>query len=190
MSFGWSPVYFALWAAVAAPEESYLGLHTAPSAVFDDDEGFFGDDEATGGLQVTFVVENSPAQAAGFQVGDVVLRVNGQTPRSPRHLDSVVAALAVGSELRLEARRGAEILRLSARTVPRLVPLRTPQIEGYVERRRLGLVVEDVVSVESAGDVVPRRRLVPGVRIRRILKDSPAVGRGPEVRRRRARGRR
>ena len=176
MSLGWSPVYLALWAAVAAaPRESFLGLYTAPARVFEEEDGFYGESEgAAAGLQVTSVVENSPAQEAGFQVGDVLLRVNGQAPRSPRHLDSLITALAVGTELRMEARRGPEILRLSTRTVPRLVPPAAPQVEGYVERRRLGVVVEDVVLVSAGeGGDAPRQRLAPGVRIRRSLKGSP-----------------
>lgn len=172
MSLGWSPVYLALWAATAAaPEESFLGLHTAPPRLFGDP--FDSEDDTSGeGLQVTSVVENSPAQQAGFQVGDVLLSVNRQTPRSPRHLDSLVAALPVGTELKMYAQRGAEILGLSARTVPRLVPRPAPAVEGFVERRRLGIVVEDVVSGQDA-----QRRLVPGVRIRRFLNGSP----GPDA---------
>ncbi len=180
MSLGWSPVYLALWAATAAaPEESFLGLHTAPPRLFGDEDPFDAEDDQSGeGLQVTFVVENSPAQQAGFQVGDVLLKVNRQIPRSPRHLDSLVAALPVGTELRMYAQRGAEILGLSARTVPRLVPRPAPAVEGYVERRRLGIVVEDVVSLRPvAGQDTPQRRLVPGVRIRRFLNGSP----GPDA---------
>ena len=139
MSLGWSPAYLALWAAVAAaPEESFLGLYTAPVSVFEEEDDFFDDGGGGEGLRVTSVVENSPAQEAGFQAGDVLLRINGTAPRSPRHLDRLVAALPVGTELDMEALRGPEILRLAARTVPRLVPAAAPEIQAFVERRRAG----------------------------------------------------
>ncbi len=172
MNIGWSPVYLALWlAAAGGEEESFLGLHTELPNVFRDEDEFDAqrDRELGAGLEVVYVVENSPAQQAGCQVGDVLLRLNGRRPRSPGHLESLVATLPPGSEVTLEVGRGSQLLRLRTRTVIRLVPQEPPRVEAFVERRRLGLVVEEVVSHGG-----PQ---VGGVRIRRFLRG----GLGPDA---------
>ena len=84
MTNGWSPLYVALWiAASQGPDASYLGLYTALPQFAEEQDAFdeWTDDPLSSGLEVVSIVENSPAAAAGFQVGDRVLRI-GKTDSS------------------------------------------------------------------------------------------------------------
>jgi S1-C subfamily serine protease len=153
--------------------EGYLGVRVEAPAFADDDTG--GDPDLAPGFAVTLVVENSPAQAAGLQAGDRVLRINGITPRTTRHFDGIVAALEPGSEARIEARRGDRIIEVKAFAVPRLVPRTAPDVRHLVEGRRLGLALVTIDDVESHLAGVPPG---DGVRVRRLLKGSPAEGSG------------
>ncbi len=71
------------------------------------------------GSLVTEVWENSPAEAAGIQTGDVVLRWNGEAVRSPLELSQRVAATAVGEEATLELWRDGKPLKLKVRVTLR-----------------------------------------------------------------------
>jgi S1-C subfamily serine protease len=167
-------MYWVVWnLAPGAGPESFLGVHTAVPAFGDEDSG--GDPDLVPGLAVTIVVENSPAAAAGLQAGDRVLRVNGETLRNPQHLEAFVAAMLPGSELRIAARRGSELLDLTAHTVPRVEPRKAPEVTQLIERRRLGLALATLT-----GEDCERFHLEPGdgVRVRRLLAGSPAEGSG------------
>jgi serine protease Do len=170
MTAGTSSLFALAWLlASGANPESYLGLRASLSA-FAGEEEDEADPDLAPGLAVTSVVENSPAEAAGVQAGDVVLALNGEAVRTPAHLEALVAALPPGSELRLEVRRSDEVLLLSALTVPRLAP-RAPAPPGrrVLERRRFGVVLEDLTAEEAraaglaAGDGALVHRLLAGV---------------------------
>ncbi len=134
----------AIGGGVAA-QESYLGIHSELPSFFADEDAFEVEDDAlSGGVEIASVVENSPAEAAGLKPGDVLRRINGAAVRSPRHATAIVSALAPGSPLRLEAERGGELLELEAVTVERLVPYPPPTVRAFVDRRRIGVVVEEV----------------------------------------------
>jgi serine protease DegQ len=66
------------------------------------------------GTVVTRVYPNSPAAAAGVRVGDVVFSANGQRMDSREALHNFEGLQAVGSEVTLDVRRGAEPLSLKA----------------------------------------------------------------------------
>ena len=61
--------------------ESFLGFHTVIPAFADEDS--LNDPDLAPGLPVTTVAENSPAEKAGMEVGDRILRVDGTAPRTP-----------------------------------------------------------------------------------------------------------
>jgi S1-C subfamily serine protease len=152
--------------------ESYIGLHASLPA-FAEEEDLAADPDLAPGLQVVRVVENSPAAQAGVQVGDAILRANGQVPRTPEHLDATVAALPPGAEVRMTARRGGQVHELVLVTVPRLVPREAPPPRRFVEGRRFGLALESL-STEAA-----RHAGLPpgeGVRIQRLLEHGSAAG--------------
>ena len=127
--------------------ESYIGLHTAPPAFAE--EEIAEDPDLAPGLPVVSVIENSPASQAGIRVGDEILRVNGQPPRTPEHLAAIVAALPPGVEALVATRRGGQIRELHLVTVPRLVPREAPPPRRFVEGRRFGLALESL-STELA----------------------------------------
>lgn len=67
----------------------------------------FGLDRASGAL-ISKVMPNSPAAAAGLQVGDIVRSVNGEEVRSSSDLPVMVGGTAPGSEVTLEVWRKGE----------------------------------------------------------------------------------
>jgi S1-C subfamily serine protease len=165
-------LYALVWLlAPGEPPESYLGLHTAVPAFADED--LVADPDLAPGLDVIQVIENSPAEQAGFTVGDVLLRVNGAAPRTPEHLASLIAGLPPGSSVQAAVRRRGALLDLSAVTVPRLAPAAAPPARTFVEGRRFGLVLESLSTEEA-----DRAGLRPGdgVRVVRRLEGGTAAG--------------
>ena len=66
------------------------------------------------GVVVTDVMEGSPAQAAGFQKGDVITRYDDRPVSDVRELRSMVATTAIGSSVGISMVRGAQKRRLVA----------------------------------------------------------------------------
>ncbi len=64
------------------------------------------------GVMVEAVVADSPAEAAGLQTGDVILRFAGQDIETLRDLTRGVATMAAGSETQVELFRGGKTLTL------------------------------------------------------------------------------
>jgi len=144
-----------------AEAESYLGAHTALPAFAEDE----GDPDLAAGLPVVQVVENSPAEAAGLRMGDAILRVGSTAPRTPEHLEGLVAALPPGTPLELTARRNGALLELSLTTVQRLTPRGAPPVKRFAEGRRFGFSFESL----SADDARARGlRPGEGVRVERL----------------------
>ncbi|MCA9910491.1 MAG: PDZ domain-containing protein, partial [Anaerolineae bacterium] len=69
---------------------------------------------ADGGVVVTEVVADSPAEAAGLQVDDRIDSVNGEAVSSARALVEAVAALEPGDTVTLGVTRGEETLTIEA----------------------------------------------------------------------------
>ena len=87
----------------------YLGVRTAPA---------FGDErDRAGGAQaarVEEVVAGTAADAAGLEVGDLVVQVSGRDVDGRGGLARVLGEFAVGDTVTLEVVRGEQRLRLSA----------------------------------------------------------------------------
>jgi len=62
------------------------------------------------GAELIEVYADSPAARAGLKVGDVILALNGVTMHDQREAMSHVAALAPGRLLRVQGRRGKEVI--------------------------------------------------------------------------------
>ena len=69
--------------------------------------GFLGlvGEPGEGGLEVLRLAENSPAEEAGIQVGDVILTINGQHVPDRDTLREILAEMASGQRLVVELRR-------------------------------------------------------------------------------------
>ena len=78
----------------------------------------FGMDKPAGAL-VARVQADSPAEAAGFETGDVILSFNGIEVPNSSALPPIVGRTPVGSEVEVEVRRGEETLTLGV-TIERL----------------------------------------------------------------------
>jgi len=133
------------------------------------------------GITVTQVVENSPAAAAGVEVGDILLSANGVELETPGRLDELVAALTPGGVIVLRLERDGKIQELEARTVERL-PTPPPKASAApyddaaalrVDRRHLGFEFRsaDPERLRALG-------LSPssGVEVVRVPEQSPLRG--------------
>lgn len=74
----------------------------------------FGLDKASGAL-IARVMPNSPAAAAGLQVGDIVRSVNGEEVRASSDLPVMVGAFTPGKEINLEVWRKGEKINLKVK---------------------------------------------------------------------------
>ena len=68
------------------------------------------------GMLVTNIAEDGPADKAGLQLGDILVRVNGRLVSASNQTTSQIASLRPGSEVSLEIWRNGEILNLQAVT--------------------------------------------------------------------------
>ena len=64
------------------------------------------------GVRVIDFGEDSPAQAAGIQLEDIITQINGTAVTGPADLQGVLEGLAVGDQVLLEVIRGEETLSL------------------------------------------------------------------------------
>ena len=74
------------------------------------------------GVLVMGVLPNTPAEAAGIRIGDVIVEVNNQTVSSAEELQNIVENSQVGQQLQFKVRRGNQ-------TLPPLA-VRTAQLES------------------------------------------------------------
>ena len=95
----------------ARPETggAFLGLRTEENDSGSLDSLFFDP-----GARVVAVAENSPAAAAGFQVGDIVLAVDGRELADPAALDALVDRAGPGARIELRAQRGDTVFSVPA----------------------------------------------------------------------------
>lgn len=79
-----------------------------------------------GGVEITSVIHDSPAEAAGLKAGDVVVSYNGQKVESREQFSRMVRETPVGREAKLEIVRNGFMqvvtVKIDNRTLPRLLP--------------------------------------------------------------------
>ena len=105
------------------------------------------------GVLVTAVIENSPADAAGIEVGDLIVEVSAPVPTAlhwPSEWRRLEEETQAQQELRLVIdRAGAELERRLV-TTRRVRPHGAIGIERWREERRVGIVVRTATSAEAA----------------------------------------
>lgn len=97
---------------------SYLGvaLETLPAANYSR--------SAQPGIQVVYVIKNSPAAAAGLRVGDILLSIDGQKLFFPNQFSALVRSYEPGTEVEIEFLRGGERIKTSATVGERKIAVR------------------------------------------------------------------
>ena len=79
----------------------------------------FGLRKARGGVLVSGVSEDGPAELAGLRPGDVITHIDQIAPRDVHHLSSLIATKLPGTRVQIGAWRGNERLELLAITAER-----------------------------------------------------------------------
>lgn len=85
------------------------------------------------GALITEIVEDGPFDRAGFRVGDLLLRMDGQRLASPEELGYRLGTKSLGEDTTFLARRGTKRLRYRIRLVP--PPETIPRDERDIEGR-------------------------------------------------------
>ncbi len=138
------------------------------------------------GMRVRSVYPASPAEAAGLEPGDIVASLNGRPVESREDFDTLLSAVAPGSPVTLEVRRGERSRSVSMKAA------RVPEDLGLeILRREIGISVAQVrgglaltsVARESPADRKGLERgdallAVNGVRIATLEDLARAVERG------------
>ena len=123
-------------------------------------------DVGKGGARVVRVVPQSPAQAAGFQVNDRIIGMNGTSVSNGQELMLRRMGLRAGVAVKYEVRRGQETLELELTPVPS-DSLRRPDYQR--ERDPLRPVM---------GIIPDQRHPGPGVRLEGVQDKGPAMAAG------------
>ena len=114
-------------ARAAAEQRPWLGVYMQElTSELREGMDYRGD----GGVIVSRVVPDGPAERAGLRKGDVIVRVNSRTVDSPAELQDVVRAARVGQSVSVEVFRNGERRILSVRLDAR------PGDQGGDEPRR------------------------------------------------------
>jgi len=64
------------------------------------------------GVLVVKVLDDSPADKAGLQPGDVIQKINGKSVKTASEVQDIVEASTVGAQLNLEINRNGKTQRL------------------------------------------------------------------------------
>jgi cytochrome c biogenesis protein CcmG/thiol:disulfide interchange protein DsbE len=71
------------------------------------------------GVLVKGVIPNTPAESAGFQVGDEILKIDGKAVKDPKDLISVVQSSGIGQSVKVELLRNKKIITKTLKLVVR-----------------------------------------------------------------------
>lgn len=130
----------------------------------------FGLEKANGAL-VSQVSPNSPAQAAGFQPGDIILEFNHKAIGKYSQLPNLVAMTKVGEEVPVNILRNGEhqVLKVTIQELPD-----DPKNGGITSSQtRLQVLVEDLDKDERSELGVKQ-----GVWVKKIIRGGPAAQAG------------
>ena len=139
--------------------------------------------EESGGALVSSVNENSPADIAGLEPGDVILSFDGKKIERMRDLPRIVAETDIGTTVVVEIFRGGRLstvdVTLGELEKAELVGLVGEQPEGDAQTLdRLGFTVDDLdaeLAVELGLD-----ETLTGVVVTEVAAGSPAMEKGVE----------
>jgi C-terminal processing protease CtpA/Prc len=106
-----------------------------------------------GGLAVRAIVENSPADFAGAEVGDLVVEVRAQdvvsSPRWPSEWRAIELATPPNTEVTLVVDRAGAERELTLTTMARVRPAEREAAQRFREESRVGVVLRTATEVEA-----------------------------------------
>jgi S1-C subfamily serine protease len=122
------------------------------------------------GVVTTSVEPGSPADKAGLRSGDVVLKVNDQTPQTPIELNREILVTGEKRDLRLQIQRQHERRTLTLRLIPE-----KEVFNAALFRQKLGATVQDLTPEAAA-----QMNLGPsdGLLVSAVEKNGPAAEAG------------
>jgi serine protease Do len=133
--------------------------------------------EKTEGAIISNVEAGSPAEKAGFKVGDVVTKMNGEVVKSSRELARMVAALTPGQKAEFTVWRGGAETALTAEVSKRASDPQLASLgDTHGETESLGLAL-----AELSPTLKQRYNLeedVAGVVVTRVMPGSEAADKG------------
>ena len=143
----------------------YLGI--APAVLTEDLKDAMGLDEDLEGVLINQVLDDTPAQAAGLENGDIILQINGEPVDDPRELTRRVGAFAPGDRvafriLRDDRERTIRV-ELTERPETDAPSQSSPADEGAAAQFGLALSAPDEAEREAL-ELEGRGLLVQGVR--------------------------
>lgn len=132
----------------------------------------FGIPKAEGSL-VSSVVPDSPAAKAGFQAGDVIVRFDDKAVRSAQDLPLLVGNTPIGKDVAITiVRSGSE--KVLDVTIQKLGGKNEEPVLASLSKGSLGVAV----STLTANERVKLKIKKNGVKVEKVLSDSPAENAG------------
>lgn len=133
-----SALTFCSGTAVAGEDEGWLGVSL--QRLTPDIREAAGISEK-GGVLVTDVVEESPAEKAGFEAGDIILKYDGKEVTSPRRLSKLVRKTAPDTKVKVDISRDGKKKTLTAE-IEELDPEKAQTIKIYGDKGKKELLLD------------------------------------------------
>ena len=142
--------------AQAPPETGWLGVSIAEvnEELADRLGSVFGPAAGTG-VQIVDVLKGGPAEAAGLERGDVIVRVDAQPIWDVRQLQRMVRAQSINRRIVLSVLRGTSRMSIPVTVGPMPLAARA-QLAG----ERLGFVVREVEDAAAGRSSAPVRIVI------------------------------
>ncbi len=145
----------------------YLGLRAATQPFMKGEPG---------AVAITEVFPNSPAEQAGFRVGDQILRLGGSAITEDTDFFRRINRRPVGEPVEIEVKRGDQTLKLTATVADREKSL--SEDEDLAERKdlreQIGIEIQNVPASYRARRYLPED--LGGVLVTDVEANSPAAG--------------
>ena len=143
-------------------ERSWIGVQIANQ---DQELPISASQKFTGGVSVTSVTPDSPAQTSGIEAGDIVIQLNGKDVKDSKDFSRRIAEMPIGRDIILRVWRNGKTSDFALQTALRPQPVTTAP--------------EPVVPEYSEDGYVPNLGMAfgmgeNGVFVRDVLRNSPA----------------